>query len=151
MSQAAPKPAASVSRAQIVQQARNWLGTPYQHQARCRGAGVDCIGLISSVAKELELSSFDSYCYGRIPNGKELITALQQHAIELPANAPWLPGQILALRFDIEPQHAAILGTAEGGLTMIHAYSHAKCVTEHRLADVWRARVVARFDFPGVV
>jgi NlpC/P60 family putative phage cell wall peptidase len=141
---------AKATREQIVRQARTWLATPYQHQARCKGAGVDCIGLIASVAKELELSQFDSHCYGRIPNGQELITALKTHAIELPANSPWLPGQILALRFDIEPQHAAILAQHGDQLTMIHAYSHAQCVTEHRLADVWRARVVARFDFPGV-
>jgi NlpC/P60 family putative phage cell wall peptidase len=141
----------TVTRAQIVQQARTWLATPYQHQARCKGAGVDCIGLIASVAKELGVCDFDSHCYGRIPDGKELIAALRAHAIELAPSSPWLPGQILALRFDTEPQHAAILAQHGDQMTMIHAYSHANCVTEHRLADVWRARVVARFDFPGVV
>jgi NlpC/P60 family putative phage cell wall peptidase len=141
----------NATRAEIVQQARTWLGTPYQHQARCKGAGVDCIGLIASVAKELGLSQFDSQCYGRIPSGSELMQALESNATKLPDHAAWLPAQILVIRFDTEPQHVAILAEHTGQMTMIHAYSHANCVTEHRLADVWRARVVARFDFPGVV
>ena len=30
----------------IVAAARTWIGTPYEHQASCRGAGTDCLGLL---------------------------------------------------------------------------------------------------------
>lgn len=30
----------------IVARARAWIGTPYEHQASCRGAGTDCLGLL---------------------------------------------------------------------------------------------------------
>jgi NlpC/P60 family putative phage cell wall peptidase len=142
---------ATATRAHIVRQARTWLHTPYQHQARCKGAGVDCIGLIVGVAKELGLSQADAHCYGRIPSGNALVAALQQHAVPIAPSAAWLPGQILLIRFDAEPQHVAILADMAGQQTMLHAYSNAGYVTEHRLADVWRARVMARYDFPGVV
>lgn len=33
----------------IETEARKWLGTPYHHQARIRGAGVDCIMLLCEV------------------------------------------------------------------------------------------------------
>ena len=33
----------------IVMAARGWIGTPYVHQASCRGAGADCLGLIRGV------------------------------------------------------------------------------------------------------
>ncbi|MDG1118150.1 MAG: peptidase, partial [Flavimaricola sp.] len=31
--------------ADVVATARGWIGTPYLHQASCRGAGCDCLGL----------------------------------------------------------------------------------------------------------
>ena len=41
--------AASDLRAQIVAQARQWIGTPYLHQASLRGCGCDCLGLVRGV------------------------------------------------------------------------------------------------------
>ena len=37
---------------QIIQTARQWLDTPYHHQARVKGVGVDCIGLVIGVCWE---------------------------------------------------------------------------------------------------
>ena len=34
----------------VVAEARRWLGTPWRHQARLRGVGVDCGGLVVCVA-----------------------------------------------------------------------------------------------------
>ena len=36
-------------RRRIVEEARSWVGTPYVHQASCKGAGCDCLGLIRGV------------------------------------------------------------------------------------------------------
>jgi len=38
---------------EIVAAARGWLGTPYRHQAACRGAGCDCLGLVRGVWREV--------------------------------------------------------------------------------------------------
>ena len=37
----------------IVAAARGWMGTPYRHQASCKGAGTDCLGLILGVWREV--------------------------------------------------------------------------------------------------
>ena len=37
----------------VAELARKWVGTPYRHQASCRGAGADCLGLIRGVWREL--------------------------------------------------------------------------------------------------
>ncbi|WP_027237772.1 C40 family peptidase [Leisingera caerulea] len=37
----------------VVQAARGWIGTPYVHQASCKGAGCDCLGLIRGLWREL--------------------------------------------------------------------------------------------------
>ena len=45
---------AEASRAdEIVARARAWIGTPYRHQASCRGAGTDCLGLLRGVWREV--------------------------------------------------------------------------------------------------
>ena len=138
------------TRANVVAQARSWLGTPYQHQARCKGAGVDCAGLIIGVAHALGASLYDTTAYGRQPLGDLLLKLLQQHA--RPAGHDWLLGQIVLMRFAAEPQHLGILaaGASSNGLNLIHAYGHAGQVVEHRLSMLWHSRVLARFEFPGI-
>ena len=41
-----------MKRADIVEEARSWLGTPYHHQAALKGVGCDCIGLLRDVFSE---------------------------------------------------------------------------------------------------
>jgi NlpC/P60 family putative phage cell wall peptidase len=36
----------------VVDRARRWIGTPYVHQARRRGVGCDCLGLVLGVWEE---------------------------------------------------------------------------------------------------
>lgn len=48
----------ALSRAHVVAAARQWLGTPYLHQASAKGRGADCLGLIRGLYTEL---------YGREP------------------------------------------------------------------------------------
>jgi hypothetical protein len=40
----------------LVAEARRWLGTPFRHQGRIRGEGVDCIGLVLEPARALGLT-----------------------------------------------------------------------------------------------
>ena len=37
----------------IVEIARSWIGTPYEHQASCAGAGADCLGLLRGIWRAL--------------------------------------------------------------------------------------------------
>src|SRR5260370_9302840 len=36
-------------RAAVVQEAESWIGTPFHHAARVKGAGVDCLMLLAEV------------------------------------------------------------------------------------------------------
>lgn len=40
------------TRGRLVDAARRWIGTPYQHQASLLGAGCDCLGLVRGVWRE---------------------------------------------------------------------------------------------------
>jgi len=61
-----------------VREARRWIGTPYVHQACCRGAGTDCLGLIRGVWVAL---------YGREP--EPVFADRESDRFELGRYTPW--------------------------------------------------------------
>lgn len=135
-----------VTRAQILDEARAWLGTPFHHQGRVKGVGVDCVGLLAGVARALGLTVVDRTDYGRGPDGHSLAAALDAQMRQLaPTQAG--PGDVLLLRIRRWPQHVGILG--EGG-TLIHAHAGAGRVVETPLAGWWGQRVLAAYRFPGL-
>lgn len=127
-------------------EARKWLGTPYHHQGRVLGAGVDCLGLVAEVAKALDLCHHDANDYARVPEGDRLITDLRKHAGRELRAVEAQPGDILLFRFLRQPRHVAI----KTDIGMIHAYAQAGKVVEHQLDVRWLAQCVCAFEFPGV-
>lgn len=136
----------------IVTQARAWLGTPFHHQARLKGKGCDCLGLIIGVVDELgmqdrngkPLAGYDEVSYSKEPDGAYLtqkLTALLDEALVAQAQ----PGDLALFTVRDNPQHLAILTDYEGGLGMIHCYAQARRVVEHRLDEDWKQRLVKVF------
>jgi cell wall-associated NlpC family hydrolase len=134
---------------QVVDQARGYLGVRWQHQGRNQHA-LDCAGLVVRVAKDLKLSDFDFIDYDRRPFANTMATVMSANCAELTGHR-LEPGMVALMRFDREPQHLGFIGDYKfGGLSMIHAYAWSRKVVEHRLDDVWRRRIVALFELPGV-
>jgi len=125
----------------IVAAARAWVGTPFQHQARVPGRGVDCAGVIVGVAAALGLPHQDITGYGPEPYKGQLQKALEAQCDRLAAP---VPGCILLMRFATEPQHLAILTDTN---TIVHAYAAVRKCVEHRLDDKWRRRIVAAYGY----
>ncbi len=100
----------------IVAQARTWLGTPFHHQARLKGKGCDCLGLIVGVVDEMGLkdahgrllSSYDEITYPKEPDGAYLIDKLTDILIEVPI-ADARAGDLALFKVRENPQHLAIL------------------------------------------
>ena len=72
----------------IVLLARAWLGTPYHHQASCRGAGTDCIGLIRGIYRELygrEAQALPAYTrdWAEAAGQETLLDAARRHLVEI--------------------------------------------------------------------
>jgi hypothetical protein len=169
-----------ITRQQIVNEARKWVGTPFQHQGRTRGKAVDCVGLVLSVADNLTLSDVqgmpflrsDYLNYGPQPVGRfvhtECVRRLrtlalvdaQGNLVMLPGSGPAIhaggrrqilnPGDILTLRAPTVPCHVAIITDLMGGLGIIHAYSPVAKCVEHTLSTKWLKRIEGVFEFPGV-
>jgi len=148
----------SAARAQdAVCEARAWIGTPYVHQASCKGAGCDCLGLIRGIWRALygaEPEAVPAYTQDWAePQGDEvLMRGALRHLVQVADDAPLRAGQVLLFRMR-QGRIAKHLGLcsqgarAPDGAKFIHAYSgHA--VTESPLPAPWMRRIAARFDFP---
>jgi NlpC/P60 family putative phage cell wall peptidase len=127
-----------MGKSDVVEEARRWIGTPFHHQGRVMGVGVDCAGLVACVASSCGYQSTDVKGYGRTPSKGLLQKTLASVTQKISINDVQ-PGDILLMRFKREPQHLAI-STGKG---IIHAYEAASQCVEHVMDDVWRKRIVA--------
>jgi cell wall-associated NlpC family hydrolase len=81
----------------IVAMARQWIGTPYIHQASVKGAGCDCLGLLRGVWRELrgaEPEDIPAYSpdWAEATRDETLYGALKRHLTEIsPCEAGGVP------------------------------------------------------------
>lgn len=140
-----------MTRAEVVAEARSWIGTPFVHQARLKGIGVDCIGLISQTAKAKGLLQADATDYSRTPDPARMRSALTQHLDPVPFK-DIQPADILWFRVISQPQHVGLVTEVTPKLRMVHAYSRKKmnqCI-EQDVGGFWRSRIVGCFRFRGL-
>lgn len=148
-----------VTRADVIASARTYLQTPYRHQHRLKGHGVDCAGLVICVARDLGLVApdFDVTGYPREPDGRAMLeicdrfmTRTAMHLLQA--------GNVLVYRFEEAkgPQHMGIVGDyLHGGLSMIQALGTADGKGEVVEWNITRTRKgwipVQAYKIPGVV
>lgn len=141
------------TRADIVAEARTWLGTPWMHQQSHKGLAVDCGQLVLAVGKACGLVPADLVVngYGRQPDGS-LVDLCERELVRIPQAAAQ-PGDVILISVDRDPQHLGILGDyRHGGLSVIHAFSEARPprVVETRLMWARNFRFVNAYAFRGV-
>lgn len=143
-------------RSAVVAAAREWLGTPYRHQASLKGEGADCLGLIRGVWRELigsEPEPLPPYRpdWAEVGGEETLLAAARRWLIEIPV-ARAARGDVVLFRMapGCPAKHCAILSETTGAEPrMIHAY-WGRAVVESWMGPWWRARLVAAFRWPGV-
>lgn len=122
----------------MISAAREAIGTPFRHQGRTVGQGIDCAGLMVHSAKSAGLEVFDTPAYSRRAGGAMLEAALDAQPMLIQVRGTPLSGDIMLLRFDGDPCHLALCA----GPTMIHAWAIARKVCEHDFNREWQGRVV---------
>lgn len=144
----------SDSAVRAVEIAREWIGTPYRHQASTKGAGADCLGLLRGVWRELygkEPEAVPAYTADwSEPEGAErLWQAARRHLVPCDLREPVRVGDVLLFRMRAGSvaKHLGIAADRHGRPTFIHAYS-GHGVLESPLSAPWARRIVARFAFP---
>lgn len=142
------------TRAQVVSEARLWLGTRWCHQASLRGVGTDCIGLLVGVARALGIEGGAEFAadhgikgYGRAPRVDLALAACERYLD--PCENP-VAGDIMYLRVHGSPypHHFALLSSSD---YMIHSWAQMRKVVENRIDTVWRSRIFRTYSYRGVV
>jgi len=112
----------------VVKEALSWCGTPYEHRARVKGAGVDCGQLLIAVYSACGLSpDFDP---GDYPADWMLHRDEERYLgwvrkFAMPTDAP-KPGDIVVWRFGRCVSHGGIVTDWP---TIVHAYRQERyCV-----------------------
>jgi cell wall-associated NlpC family hydrolase len=137
----------------LVAAARAYLHVPFRHRGRSR-RGLDCAGLLVLACRDIGKPIPDQRHYGREPFNDGLVEA-GTRAFGQPIAVGQVPaeflraGDVLLLRFDINPHHVAIVADHPlGGLSIIHANADATqrgLVVEQRLDALWLSRITHVF------
>ncbi|HKS84300.1 MAG TPA: NlpC/P60 family protein [Pseudolabrys sp.] len=142
-----------IRREDIVAETRRWIGTPYRHQASCKGVGCDCLGLVRGVWRAtigVEPEHAPPYApdWAEATGKESLAAAATRHLVAIACHDV-APGDVLLFRWRtyLPAKHAAIV-TAPG--SMVHAHDGA-AVAEVAIAPWWRRHLAYAFQFPGVV
>lgn len=137
-----------MTRDDVIREARALCGTPFHHQARVPGVGIDCVGVGVCVACALGIDVIDSTDYQRRPNRKDPDHLLRYLRMNLdPVSTP-RPGDVLAFTFRSTGlvYHIGIM-TAEN--RMVHAWSGGRKVVEVPLDD-WAGSLHSAWCFRGL-
>lgn len=133
--------------------ALGWLGTPYVHQASCKGGGTDCLGLVRGVWREVlggEPALVPPYTPDWAEQGQEemLLIAAGAH-LEPIGRAEISLGSILVfrLRQGAIAKHLGIVSQVGPAPKFVHAYT-GHGVVESSLSRPWEQRIAGIFNFP---
>ena len=142
-----------MTRDDIVAAARSALDTPFKHQGRRVGKGLDCAGLLVHVLATLGFSVADRSGYSRHPSGSELEAAIAENVasgvlVIVPLSSIQA-GDFVLMRFEGEKEsrHLGIVGP-NGSL--IHSWARVRKVCEHRIDAQWARRIVGAWRIAGV-
>lgn len=148
-----------MTRADILAEARSWIGTKWAHGQMTKHAGADCLGFLAGIA--LALGYVDARrvmrderfrAYGRSPDPAMLDEVCEGYLDPIPAAVGI--GDVLRMTppHGIYAQHFALVSGFDGAPTqIIHCTSaYPRAVTEHGIDAEWRSRIKRIYAWRGV-
>ena len=144
-------PTLSSERQRLLDVAQTWLGTPWHHEARIKGAGVDCLQILIAVYHEAGLIDDihpDSYSPDWHLHRDEPRYLQGLLAYCDPVDAP-LPGDIVMFQYG---RHAAHGGIVLDWPTILHAWRDQRMVVTSDVSNtpVLSERVAGFYRLKGL-
>jgi len=135
----APSPAHL--RGQLVAEARTWVGTPYHHHARVKGAGVDCAQILAAVYEavglvpHLDLGNYSPQWH--LHHGEEAYLQWLHHvgAHRLADGLHPQPGDVGVWRFGRTFSHGGIVVDGGPDPLIVHAYIRRGVIVSRATED----------------
>jgi cell wall-associated NlpC family hydrolase len=146
----------SEARQTICEEALSWLGTPWHHMQRCKGAGVDCIQMIGAIGltcgyltlEQLKSVPYYSAQWHLHKNQEKLLDTLRLFGFTEVSLEAKQPGDIVVFQYGKAIAHSGIF---LGGKDIIHApMSSPKKVVRGKLELDLGSRLRKVFVYPGL-
>ena len=136
---------------QIINVARSWLYTPWKHNQKIKGVGVDCVNFLVAIAEEVKYPIEPiPENYARLPKTLEIKEYLDNNFIARPKE-DWCDLEatnILLLEIDGRLCHVAM---ATSPTTMIHANQRLGRVAEHAIDGIWSNKIRGVYRLLGQI
>lgn len=142
-------------RDKLIESAFSWIDTPYHHQARVKGAGVDCAQLMAGIAIDCGLITEsiklpqDYSPEWHLHNREErLVNHLLEFGCIQKSVEDTLPGDIIGFKIGRAVGHLGIMVNET-------QFIHAQCMVDpqrvvlNTLSADWKKRHTVTFSFPG--
>ncbi|HEX8774900.1 MAG TPA: hypothetical protein VF735_15105 [Pyrinomonadaceae bacterium] len=145
------------TREQIIEEAKTWIGTPFEHQGMLKGLGSDCEGFLEGVLRHCGIDRITGIVrnYKRREDGslmQELLLASTdliagRDGMQLADMSLALPADIIAfcdedLRDITRPRHLGFLSDRRASDGVVHViHCSERGVQRHRMDLKWRMRV----------
>jgi len=140
----------------VIAEAREWILTPFHHEQRCKGVGVDCTGLVIAVGEAAGASHFDRRTlkgfwefYGRRPNPEKMREALLAFLVPIPESEATIADIAWMHWGDEMPIHLALRSEFDGREMLIHSVVRYG-VMEHGFQQEFRERVTEWWRYPAI-
>ncbi|RLB68691.1 MAG: hypothetical protein DRH08_00095 [Deltaproteobacteria bacterium] len=135
-------------RTAFVEAALECLRTPFIHQGRCLGAGMDCGGPVAYACKKLGLPIYDPKGYGPWGDGQSLEADLRR-TFEVVDDDDAQAGDVILFywRSKSIAQHVGIESTGVGR-GLLHTSSLIGHVIDQEWDTRWRQRFLKRMRHP---
>lgn len=138
-------------RERFVKAALECLGTPFAHQGRCLGAGLDCGGPVVHACKELGLFVHDPKGYGPWGDGVSLRANLHETFTPVDVDDRQA-GDVLLFFWSSPgiPQHVGIESTGVGN-GLLHTSATIGQVIDEAWNTNWQRRLLERMRHPELM
>ena len=138
-------------RTDIIATARACKGTPFRHQGRLPGVGLDCAGVLLAIGNrhgQTPRPDFNVTGYARYPNEIEVRRWLRLLLDPVYDFSQRKFGDVVVIADHAHAVHLGILvPDGHGGEALVHASERAGGVVEHGINAAWRRQIRAVWRF----
>ena len=123
------------------------VGTPYHHQGRLPGVGLDCIGVPIAAARKVGIQVHDFKGYGQLPQPDVLMREIALDCKQVPVETAQT-GDILCFKSGAAtPTHFGVLIDGE---RFVHAYNKLDRVSIQQFDPRWYRLLHSVWRIKGV-
>ena len=140
----------SITGKEVCEVAKTYVGTPFHNLGRVKGIGIDCVGIILGVAKELKIKLVihDEFkFFNRRTRQRPLLDYMDEQFIKIEKREV---GSIVVSWYNRntkEPSHLGIV--TEVGL--VHTHGNLGIVIEEHWSPKWTTLISGYYRYPGAI